>query len=84
MGCGPMIRNQNLKQMCLCAVSDGVPRRSSFVAVVVGNILNVINQGDALLAFAPINWFKIILTYLVPYGVCTYGAISMQLKPSRH
>jgi hypothetical protein len=60
--CGPMIRNQNLKQMCLYAVSDGVPRRSFLVAVVVGSILNVINQGDALLAFAPIDWFKIILT----------------------
>jgi hypothetical protein len=79
-----MIRNQNLKQMCLCAVSDGFPRRSFLVAVVVGTILNVINQGGALLAFAPINWFKIILTYLVPYSVCTYGAISMQLQPSRH
>jgi len=29
-------------------VSDGVPRRSFVVAVIVGTILNLINQGDAL------------------------------------
>ena len=34
------------------AVSDGVPRRSFLVALVVGAVLNLINQGDALLAGA--------------------------------
>ena len=27
-----------------------------------------------------INWLKVILTYCVPYLVCTYGAVSYQLK----
>ncbi|MDB6105156.1 MAG: hypothetical protein JWO52_5155, partial [Gammaproteobacteria bacterium] len=31
----------------LC-VSDGVPKRSLLVAIVVGTVLNLINQGDAL------------------------------------
>jgi len=44
------------------------------VALVVGTILNLINQGDALLGHAPINWLKIALTYVVPYCVATYGA----------
>jgi len=34
------------------AVSDSVPRRSFLVALVVGAVLNLINQGDALLAGA--------------------------------
>jgi len=68
------------KLACQCACSNGVPRRSLYVALIVGTILNVINQGDALLGFASINWFKIILTYCVPYLVCTYGAVSVQLK----
>ena len=63
-----------------CAFSDGVPRRSFLVALVVGTVLNVINQGDALFGAAPINWVKIVLTYFVPYAVCTYGAVSFQIR----
>jgi hypothetical protein len=69
-----------LKLACRCAVSDGVPRRSLYVALVVGTILNLINQGDALFGAAEVNWIKIVLTYLVPYAVCTYGAVSYQLR----
>ena len=68
------------KLTCLCAVSDGVPRRSVYVALVVGTVLNVINQGDAFLGMASINWLKLVLTYCVPYAVCTYGAVSYQLR----
>jgi hypothetical protein len=68
------------KRACLCAISEGVPRRSLYVAFIVGTVLNVINQGDALLGMASINWLKIILTYCVPYAVCTYGAVSYQLR----
>lgn len=76
-----MTPTQKLTRICACAVSDGIPRRSFYVALVVGTVLNLINQGDALLAQTSINWFKIVLTYLVPYGVCTYGAVSTQLMP---
>lgn len=65
------------KAICLCAVSDGVPRRSFYVALVVGTILNVINQGDAIFGAQSINWLKFVLTYFVPYAVCTYGAVSV-------
>jgi len=47
---------------------------------IVGTVLNLINQGDALLGMAPINWLKLVLTYCVPYAVCTYGAVFYQLK----
>ena len=72
-----------LRLACRCAFSDGVPRRSFLVALVVGTVLNVINQGDALLGTIPINWLKIVLTYFVPYAVCTYGAVSFQLRKIR-
>jgi hypothetical protein len=68
------------KLACVCAVSDGVPRRSLWVAAVVGTILNLINQGDALLGAGPVNWVKIALTFLVPYAVSTYGAVSYRLS----
>lgn len=68
------------KAIGLCAVSDGIPRQSLYVALVVGTILNVINQGDAIFGAAPVNWLKLALTYFVPYAVCTYGAVMAQRK----
>ena len=58
------------------AATAGVPRRSLAAAVVVGSILNLINQGDALFAGKPVDWTKLVLTFLVPYCVTTYGAVS--------
>ena len=77
---GPLRKKSKWKQVCLCAVSDGVPRRSLYAALVVGTVLNLINQGDALIGSVPIDWLKLILTYCVPYAVCTYGAVSHQLR----
>ena len=65
------------------AATGGVPRRSLAAAVVVGTILNLINQGDALLAGLPIDWLKLLLTYIVPYCVTTYGAVSFRLALAR-
>lgn len=66
----------------LC-VSDGVPRRSLVVALVVGSILNLINQGDVLLGEGDVNIAKLVLTYIVPYCVATYGAVSYRLAVTR-
>ena len=77
---GPLRKKSRWKQACLYAISDGVPRRSLYAALVVGTVLNLINQGGALIGSVPIDWLKLILTYCVPYAVCTYGAISHQLR----
>jgi len=66
----------------LCCISDGVPKRSLVVALVVGTILNLINQGDALFAGARLNLTKLFLTFAVPYAVATYGAVSYRLRTS--
>lgn len=78
-----MSQTNSWKTACRCAVSDGVPRRSLFVALVVGTLLNFINQGDALLGTGPISWIKLVLTYFVPYAVCTYGSVSSRLLVDR-
>jgi hypothetical protein len=67
----------------LRAVSGGAPRRSLVVALIVGTVLNLINQGDALLSGMPIDLAKLLLTYLVPYFVSAYGAVSYQLHAAR-
>jgi purine-cytosine permease-like protein len=52
-------------------------------AVVVGTLLNLINQGDALFSGRHINWLKLGLTYIVPYCVATYGAVAFRLEAMR-
>ena len=61
------------------ALSDGIPRRAFFVALTIGSVLNLINQGDALIAGRTLDWLKIVLTYLVPYCVNTHGAVTARL-----
>ena len=49
-------------------------RRSLLVALIVGTALNAINQGPELFhAHAPI-WWKLILTFFVPFAVASYGS----------
>ena len=70
-------------QICRCCLTEGVPKRSSIIALIVGTILNLINQGDAMLAGLPLDITKLLLTYLVPYCVSTYGAVSYRLHAAR-
>jgi hypothetical protein len=65
--------------ICRYAYSDGVAKRSLFVALIVGTILNLINQGDAIVTGLPVDVMKLLLTYLVPYCVSTFGAVSYRL-----
>ncbi|MGQ0741914.1 MAG: nitrate/nitrite transporter NrtS [Alphaproteobacteria bacterium] len=71
------LRVHDVARLC---VSDGVPMRALGVALLIGTILNLINQGDALFYGASINWTKLILTYLVPYAVSTHGAVAVCLR----
>jgi len=53
-------------------------RRSALTALVVGTVLLAINQGTVLLAGqlpASLIW-QIPLTYLVPFCVASWGALS--------
>jgi len=72
-----------LSEICLCCVSDGIPRRSFVVALIVGTILNLINQGDALFGGGHLNVAKLVLTFAVPYCVATYGAVFYRLSAWR-
>ncbi len=58
------------------ATSDGALKRSLITGVVVGTILSLINEGDALWAGEAPNLIKVGLNYVVPYCIATYGAVS--------
>jgi hypothetical protein len=79
----PMKLFAGLAMIVRLCFSDGIPRRSLGVALIVGSILNLINQGDALLGLHPFNPIKAGLTYLVPFCVATYGAVSYRLATRR-
>ena len=50
--------------------------RSLIVALVVGAVLNLINQGDAIVSGAPVQLGKLMLTFTVPFMVSSYGSWS--------
>lgn len=58
----------------------GIVRRAAIVALIVGTILNLIAQGDFMIDGHPLNFWKIALTYCVPYCVATYGAVTARLE----
>ncbi len=51
------------------------------VSLVVGIILNLINQWDAILEmdYHLLNYSKIFLTFCVPYLVSTYATVKAKL-----
>jgi hypothetical protein len=62
------------------ATSAVVVKLALRTSVIVGSLLNLINQGDALFGHAQLDAFKLALTYCVPYCVATYSATSITLK----
>lgn len=49
-------------------------QRGLKVALIVGTLLCLINQWQAIvMGTVPIDWLKVVLTYIVPYGVSTYS-----------
>ena len=70
----------NLLQL---AFGDGTPKKAFFTALVVGSILTSINHGDMILSGEYPYWLKVMLTYCVPYGVTTWGAITGKLARLR-
>lgn len=59
------------------ARSPAVVRSALRVALLVGTLLALINYGDKLLAMSltRTDLLKLMLTYLVPYGVSTWSAV---------
>jgi hypothetical protein len=65
------------------ASSPQVVKLALRMSLVVGSVLNLINQGDAVFGGGTVDTFKLGLTYLVPYCVATYSATSITLQRLR-
>ncbi|GHB79844.1 hypothetical protein GCM10008107_31600 [Psychrosphaera saromensis] len=46
-----------------------------FISILVGTILTLINQGEAFIDGSALNWYKVVLTYIVPFCVSLYSSI---------
>jgi hypothetical protein len=55
-------------------------RRSLTVALVIGTVLNAINQGPEIVSGQWPVWWKLILTYFVPFAVASYGSYAAFLS----
>ena len=64
------------RQALRATMRPPIVTRSLIVALVVGTLLNAINQGDTLLAGGPVSAVKLGLTYVVPFLVASFGAWS--------
>lgn len=57
------------------AFAPQVALRSLWVALIVGTVLNAINQGSEILR-GSLNLLRLALTYAVPFFVASFGAYS--------
>ena len=73
-----------MREFLTIAMRTDVRSRATKVALLVGTILVVINQGDVILAgtLTAMHWLKIALTYCVPYCVSTYSAVGAEREYS--
>lgn len=56
------------------AIQPRIAANALKVALFVGTVLNLINQGGRLLDGTPLSWTQIVMNFLVPYCVSTYSA----------
>lgn len=70
-------------ETCELALTGGTPVRALRLALVVGSLLIIINQWEALSGARPLDWGKLVLTYCVPYLVSTYTSVSKDLQQRR-
>lgn len=72
-----MARKNRLQKSLYYGTRKNVVHTAIITAMIVGTILNLINQFPNLLKHKPMSPVKILLNYLTPYMVTTVGAIRM-------
>jgi hypothetical protein len=69
-----------MKVFLRMACAPHIMRNAVKVSLVVGTVLNAVNQGVQLWRGAPIAWWQVVMNYLVPYCVSTYSAVKNEMK----
>lgn len=68
-----------MRKSLQAACSIPVVTNSAKVSLVVGSVLNVINQGAAIWDDGgTVSWWHVAMNFAVPYAVATYSAVAGQ------
>jgi hypothetical protein len=73
-----------MNEILSTALSRPIAANALRIALVVGSVLNLINQGQALLSWSGISWPHVALNFVVPYCVASYSAAKNQLNIRRN
>lgn len=68
-----------MKKFLKIATSAHIISNSLIIALVVGTVLNLINQGGVIFSGKTVDWLHLLLNYFVPYCVATYSATKNEL-----
>lgn len=66
-----LLRTASRRQIMLSALK---------VALVVGSLLNLVNQGGNLISGGPINLTQMLLNFVVPFCVSSYSAARNEMR----
>ena len=71
-----------LKIFIKVAFNKSIVERALWVTLVVGIILNLINQWNNIISvnILEINWYKFLLTFMVPYLVSTFSSVLLRIS----
>lgn len=70
-----------MRRLLYVACSGKIVKSAFRIALVVGTVLNFVNQGDYILMGDGISWPHVVLNYLVPYCVASYSAAKNEMSP---
>jgi len=68
-----------MRHLLQAALLPDIVRNALKIALLVGSVLNIINQGNHWLQDHQIVWWSLFLNYLVPYCVSSYSAAKHEL-----
>lgn len=73
-----------MRTLLRIACTGKIVKNSLRIALVVGSVLNLVNQGEAIMAGAAVAWVQVALNYLVPYCVASYSAAKQEATSRRN
>ncbi|MDR9468970.1 nitrate/nitrite transporter NrtS [Marinospirillum sp.] len=76
--------NGKVAYYCSLCLLPRVVGNSIKIALVVGIILNLINQGSVLWGDASPSWPHFFMNFLVPFCVATYSAVKNEISHRKH
>lgn len=69
-----------LNPLLEAAIRPRIVSNALRVALCVGSVLNLVNQGGRILDGASISWLQVVMNFFVPYCVSTYSAAKNEIE----